>query len=202
MAELKRRYRGLALAATAGVLCLVLGLGVNRVSPGSGTTAMAQTNSPIPTLAPALPMLSGNFEDPQERFQIGIFEGYQVSTAAGRPVFQAPDGRLAYTVAIAPLPAGVALASEADLLNAAQQTFGRGEGFIPGDTQPLPGSGLRMNWTGRLSQGAGPPQPISGKIFARQRDRSVFLLLVAATPAGEAQLADAILTLGSTLKVP
>ncbi|NJL48528.1 MAG: hypothetical protein HC929_14915 [Leptolyngbyaceae cyanobacterium SM2_5_2] len=163
---------------------------------------MAQTNAPPPTLAPALPMISGNFEDPQGRFQIGIFDGYRVSTAGTSPLFEAPDGSLAYTVAIAPLTTDLNQVSEADLVGAAQRTFGRGEGFAAGDIQPIPGGGIRINWTGQLSQGTVPPQPIIGKIFARQVESNAFLLLVAATEAGEPQLSDAIIALGSTLTVP
>jgi hypothetical protein len=146
-------------------------------------------------------MVNGSFEDPQKRFQIGILDGFKVSSAGGSPLFQAADGSLAYTVAVAPLlPAE---SPEAALVAAAQRTFGNGEGFIAGDdVQPLPGGGLRINWRGRLSQGATPPEPITGKIFARQRGEDAFLLLVAATSAGEPQLSDAIIALGSTLIVP
>jgi hypothetical protein len=147
-------------------------------------------------------MISGTFKDPQERFQIGIFDGYRVSTAGASPLFEAPDGSLAYTVAITPLATGMNQASDTDLLNAAQRTFGRGEGFSAGDIQAIPGGGIRINWTGQLSQGTTPPQPISGKIFARQLESNAFLLLVAATEAGEPQLSDAIIALGSTLTVP
>ncbi|MFH7245215.1 MAG: hypothetical protein ACHWZW_20450 [Spirulina sp.] len=193
----RNRYRWLIVALLSLGLCLGLGW---RWS-GTNSAAVAQ-NAPPPSLAPALPMISGNFEDPQERFQIGIFEGYQVNRAGSAPVIQAPDGSLAYTVAITPLPAGSAPATEADLVQVTQQTFGQGEGFTTGDVQAIPGGGVRINWTGLLSQGAAPPQPIAGKIFARQRDSEAFLLMVAATAAAEAQVSDAIVTLGSTLTVP
>jgi hypothetical protein len=147
-------------------------------------------------------MISGNFEDPQGRFQIGLLEGYQVNRAGAAPLLQAPNGSLAYTVVIAPLPTGANPATEADLVQVAQQTFSRGESFTAGDVQAIPGGGVRINWTGLLSQGAAPPQPITGKIFARQRGGDAFLLMVAATTAAEAQVSDAIVTLGSTLTVP
>jgi hypothetical protein len=146
-------------------------------------------------------MISGNFQDPQGRFQIGIFDDYKVSRAGSAPLIQNPDGSLAYTIAIAPLPMGTAVASEADLVATAQRTFGQGEGFTVGDVQAIPG-GIRINWTGQLSQGAAPPQPITGKMFARQQGGNAFLLMVAATADREAQLTDAIVTLGSTLLVP
>jgi hypothetical protein len=173
-----------------------LGLSGRTVSP----LAQAQGNAPPPALAPALPMVSGSFEDPQERFQIGILEGYSVNSVGVNPLFQAADGSLAYTVAVAPLLA--ASSPEAAMVAAAETTFGNGEGFVAGDVQPIAGGGVRINWAGRLSQGAAPPQPITGKIFARQRDAQVFLLMVAATSAGEAQVSDAINALGSTLTVP
>lgn len=192
------RYRWLMVAVISLSLCL--GLGWH--GGGEPSAAVAQ-NAPPPALAPALPMIAGNFDDPQGRFQIGIFEGYQVSRAGNAPLIQDPDGSLAYTVAIAPLPSGAAMATEADLVQVTQQTFGQGEGFTTGDVQAIPGGGIRINWTGRLSQGAAPPQPIAGKVFARQRDGSAFLLMVAATAAREeAQVSDAIVTLGSTLTVP
>ena len=65
--------------------------------------------------------------------------------------------------------------------------------------QSLPGGGLQMMWTGQLTQGNGPPQPISGQIFAKQRDTDVFLLMVAATEDQADQVEDAIAILGSTL---
>jgi hypothetical protein len=146
-------------------------------------------------------MVSGSFADPQGRFQIGILDGYSVSSAGGSPLFQAADGSLAYTVAVAPLP--TAPTPDAALIAAAESTFGAGEGFVAGDdVQPIPGGGIRINWSGRLSQGAAPPQPITGKIFARQRREEVFLLLVAATSVAEPQLSDAINALGGTLTVP
>jgi len=193
----RHRYRWLMVAVVSLGLCLWLGWRWD----GDPPTAAAQ-NAPPPTLAPAMPMLAGNFDDPQGRFQIGIFEGYQVSRAGNAPLIQSPDGSLAYTVAVAPLPAGAAIATEADLVQVTQQTFGQGEGFTTGDVQAIPGGGIRINWTGRLSQGAAPPQPITGKVFARQRNGSAFLLMVAATADREAQVSDAIVTLGGTLTVP
>lgn len=196
----RRWFRWGTLAAMALLLGLWLSQGA-AVGGRSAAVAQQPINLPPPELAAALPMISGTFEDPQGRFKIGLFDGYRVSTAGTTPLFQAPDGSLAYTVALTPLGSS-ATASDADLLRAAQATFGQGEGFTPGDVQAIPGGGVRINWTGSLRQGAAPPQPISGKIFARQRDRDVYLLLVAATDAAEAQLSDAITTLGSTLTVP
>ncbi|MBE9158159.1 hypothetical protein IQ265_15175 [Nodosilinea sp. LEGE 06152] len=196
MGRLTQRLGLLFLA----ILALVISFGLSQSGSTLDSRALAQGNAPPPALAPALPMVSGSFEDPQGRFQIGILDGYSVSTVGATPLFQAADGSLAYTVAVAPLLANSS--PEAAMVAAAESTFGAGEGFVAGDVQPIAGGGVRVNWSGRLSQGAAPPQPITGKIFARQRDAQVFLLMVAATSAGEAQVADAINALGSTLTVP
>ncbi|WP_017302200.1 hypothetical protein [Nodosilinea nodulosa] len=203
MGQTMRWFRVWLLGAIALVVSLLLTQGIpGKAAVGSGgaIAPLAQGNAPPPALAPALPMVSGSFEDPQGRFQVGIIDGYSVSSVGGNPLFQAADGSLAYTVAVAPLLA--ASTPEAAMVAAAERTFGDGEGFVAGDVQPIPGGGIRVNWTGRLSQGAAPPQPITGKIFARQHGAEVFLLLVAATSAGEAQVSDAIIALGSTLIVP
>lgn len=209
MKQLVRRFRGLIVGAIALVVSIVLTQGMHLGGGGNTPDALraaipegiAQGNAPPPALAPALPMVSGSFADPQGRFQIGILDGYSVSSAGGSPLFQAADGSLAYTVAVAPLP--TAPTPDAALIAAAESTFGAGEGFVAGDdVQPIPGGGIRINWSGRLSQGAAPPQPITGKIFARQRREEVFLLLVAATSVAEPQLSDAINALGGTLTVP
>jgi hypothetical protein len=209
MKQLVRRFRGLIVGAIALVVSIVLTQGMHLGGGGNTLDALraaipegiAQGNAPPPALAPALPMVSGSFADPQGRFQIGILDGYSVSSAGGSPLFQAADGSLAYTVAVAPLP--TAPTPDAALIAAAESTFGAGEGFVAGDdVQPIPGGGIRINWSGRLSQGAAPPQPITGKIFARQRREEVFLLLVAATSVAEPQLSDAINALGGTLTVP
>ncbi|MGB3138238.1 MAG: hypothetical protein WBB18_15635 [Nodosilinea sp.] len=199
MGQSMRRFRVVLVGAIALVISLLLAQGTHW-DGRSGGSAQAQGNTPPPALAPPLPMVSGSFEDPQGRFQIGILDGYSVSSTGGNPLFQAADGSLAYTIAVAPLrPASSPAAA---MVAAAQATFGAGEGFVTSDVQPIAGGGVRINWAGRLSQGAAPPQPITGKIFARQRETEVFLLLVAATDAGEAQVADAINALGSTLVVP
>lgn len=205
MERLLRRSRLLLLVGLAVVISLAMGplvLSSNWASARDTGSMVAQGNPTPQSLAPALPMVSGRFEDPQGRFQIGILEGYQVSTVAGAPLLQAPDGHLAYTVAVSPLPPGKTSLAEAELVTLAETTFSQGEGFLAGNPQPLVGNGVQLSWTGRLTQGASPPQSISGQIYARQRGDSVYLLLVAATEAGAAQVSDAIAALGSSLTVP
>ena len=159
----------------------------------------AQTNAPPPELAPALPMVSGTFQDAEGQFEIGIFDGYEVSSLGAAPLFQAPDGSLAYTVVVSPAPPN---ADDGTLVQLANEAFGQGEGFAPIGQESLPGGGLQIRWTGRLTQARGGAQPISGQIFAKQRNSDVFLLLVAATEGATDQVEDAIASLGSTLKVP
>lgn len=187
----------------AWVLLVVVGLGIalglNRGDIALLQPLHAQTNAPPPELAPTLPMVSGAYRDADGQFEIGILSGYEVSTAGSAPLFQAPDGSLAYTVVVSPAEPG---ASNVALEEVAERVFGQGEGFTTSGLQSLPGGGLQIDWRGQLSQGNAPPQPISGKIFAKQRGSDVFLLMVAATGAGAPQVGDAIATLGSTLKVP
>jgi hypothetical protein len=205
MERLLRRSRLLILVGLTVVITLAMGpwlLSSHWAAARSPGSVMAQGNPTPQSLAPALPMVSGRFEDPQGRFQIGILDGYQVSTVGGAPLLQAPDGRLAYTVAVSPLPPGETSLSEAELVTLAETTFSQGEGFLAGNPQPLVGNGVRLSWTGRMTQGSSPPQPISGQIYARQRGDSVYVLLVAATEAGAAQVSDAIAALGSSLTVP
>jgi hypothetical protein len=195
MTPIMRRWAWFMLVMGALMVSLALGQdNLQLVSP-----LQAQTNAPPPALAPALPMVSGTFQDAQERFEIGILDGYEVSSVGRAPLFQAPDGSLAYTVLVSPAEPG---ASNQALVQLATDAFGQGEGFTTTGLQSLPGGGLRIDWTGQLSQGPAPPQPISGKIFAKQRGSDVFLLMVAATASGANQVGDAISSLGSTLKVP
>jgi hypothetical protein len=190
-----RRWSWLMLV----LLALGVALGWGWGSVWQMAPLQAQTNAPPVELAPALPMVSGTFQDGGDRFEIGILDGFEVSSVGSAPLFQAPDGSLAYTVVVAPAEPE---ASDATLLRLANEAFGQGEGFTPAGQQALPGGGLQILWTGQLTQGNGPPQPISGQIFAKQRDTDVFLLMVAATAGQADQVGDAIATLGSTLTVP
>jgi hypothetical protein len=181
-----------------GVLALGATLGWGWGNVWHMSPIQAQTNPPPPELAPTLPMVSGTFQDAGERFEIGILDGYEVSSVGTNPLIQAPDGSLAYTVVVSPAQPD---APDGTLVRLANEAFGQGEGFTPIGQQALPGGGLKIRWTGQLTQGGGPPQPISGQIFAKQRATDVFLLMVAATEEGADQAEDAIAILGSTLKV-
>ncbi|HEY9762167.1 MAG TPA: hypothetical protein V6D07_06550 [Trichocoleus sp.] len=172
--------------------------GQPAVVPTPGQTPGA--SPPAQTLG-ALP-ISGTFQDPQKRFEIGILETMTVSAAGGNPLFQQPDGNLAYTVAVVPLTPGTTNAlPDVALLQAAKDTFGRGEGFQTTGFQAVEGGGLQISWFGRLSQGPTPPKPVSGSILAKQQGNQIFLLLVAALEPSREQVAGAIATLAPTLKV-
>lgn len=167
---------------------------------------VAPTPGQVPVPPPAQPStalpLSGTFQDPQKGFEIGTLESMTMSSAGGNPLFQKPDGSLAYTVAVVSLSPGTTNAlPDVALLQAAKDTFGRGEGFQTTGIQTVDGGGLQISWSGRLSQGPTPPKPVSGSILAKQQGEKIFLLLVAALEPSQNQVAGAIATLAPTLKV-
>jgi hypothetical protein len=128
---------------------------------------------------PTLP-LAGNYEDPENRFQVGILEGYKVTSVARTPLFEAVDGRIAYSLVVVPADqTAIAPLPENALVQVAQTVFGRGEGFRLIDSQPLP-DGVLLSWLGSLTIG-GTPQGMQGNIIARQSNGNVVLLLIAVT---------------------
>jgi hypothetical protein len=198
-----RRFRLFAIATLALLVMVLVGQHASQMSPAGSGPALAQNNPPPQELAPSLPMVSGQFEDPQGRFQVGILNSYQVSAVNGSPLFQAPDGSLAYTVVVSTRPDGTPdPLPERSLAAIVNETFGEGEGFVSSNLQSIPGGGIQLDWMGRLTQRSGPPEPVSGKVFVNQRGTNVYMLLVAATAASTAQVNDAITTLGGTLRVP
>ena len=111
------------------LLALGVALGWGWGSGWQMSPLQAQTNAPPPELAPALPMVSGTFQDAGNRFEIGILDGYEVSSVGSTPLFQAPDGSLAYTVVVSPAEPE---ASDATLLELANEAFGQGRrGLYP-----------------------------------------------------------------------
>ncbi|MEM6426476.1 MAG: hypothetical protein AAF728_15155, partial [Cyanobacteria bacterium P01_D01_bin.128] len=108
----------------------------------------------VPTDAPAIPELTGNFEDPQGRFQVGILDGFAITTVAGNPLLESADGNLAYTVVVLPTgstdDAEVAL-TDAALAQAVKTTFAQGEGFQTTGFEAIPDGGVQIAWAGRLS---------------------------------------------------
>lgn len=159
-------------------------------------------NEPSPAAAPLT--LGGSYDDPQGRYQIAILQGFSVNTYGGSPVFEAADGRLAYTVVTVPLapesaePVGTV--TDATLAQAARETFGTGEGFQTTGFQQLDQGGIQISWLGSLSQ-QGVTQGMQGVILSRQGGNQIYLLAVAATPEGYDQIEPAIATLAPTLEL-
>jgi hypothetical protein len=102
-----------------------------------------------------------------------------MSMVSGSPLFQKQDGSAAYSIVRVPLTGDAPLADIA-LVEIVQRSLGRGEGFQTQAFNPLPGGGLQIAWTGRLSQGATPAKPVSGTVLAKQQRAQVFLVVVAA----------------------
>lgn len=193
-----------------------------EVSPAPDDTEVNPSPvEPIPTGAPALPgplppvpqltespsvltlPLSGDYQDPGDRFQVGILEGYKVSSIGNAPLIESGDGSLAYTVVVLPQVNGQPFdqfVTDAALAQAAQQVFQRGEGFQTTGFQTVVQGGTLISWTGSLTIG-GQTQPIEGVILARQAAGTIFLLLVAATETGVDQVSSAIATLANSLQI-
>jgi hypothetical protein len=203
---MRRSRVWIGLAAIALAIALVWGQtgqadhAVATTSLPSGAIAQSPDNE-IPTLtAPVLPAISGTYEDPQGTFQIGILEGYRVSTVGGAPLFQSERGDLAYSVVRVPLNSANPL-SDVALVEIARQTLANGEGFRTHTFSSVTGGGLQIDWSGRLSQGAAPPEPISGRILARQREADVYLVITSAFDAAAPQLTQILDVLSSTLTI-
>lgn len=195
----RRSFGWIGIAAIALVLSLVLSseAGVMRPAASSATAQLAQAT---PDVAPAevAPVLSGQYEDPQGAFQIGLLEGVITTTAGGAPLFTLPDGSLAYSVIRLPLESDTPL-SEVALVALARRTLDNGEGFQTQTFTSVP-QGLQIAWTGRLSQGGRPPQPLSGSVLASQQGAEVYLLVVAALEPAIAQVPQTLVTLADSLE--
>ncbi len=148
--------------------------------------------------------LGGSYDDPQGRYQVAILNGFSVNTYAGSPVFEAADGRLAYTVVTVPIAPDsdepVGTVTDATLAQVARDTFGDGEGFQTTGFQQLDEGGIQISWLGSLSQG-GSTQGMQGVILSRQANNQIYLLALAATPEGYDQIESAIATLAPTLEL-
>jgi len=154
--------------------------------------------SPTTTLQPAaLPLAPEPYQDPGQRFQLGVIDGYQSNVVAGVPLFESPDGTLAYTVAVRPR-ANDATVDDASLAQVAIETFARGEGLQPGAFEPEPTGGAKVPWTGTLTTGK-TTQPMQGAMLARQVPGRLLILMVAATEEAAGQIEPVYATLAPTL---
>lgn len=201
---MNRRSMGwLGVAAIALMVTLVLGGGwySSRAAISAGSVPVAQTPEALPTLtAIPGPTISGIYEDPQGAFQVGILEGYTVSSVSGSPLFQSADGSLAYSVVQVPLKSENPL-PEIGLVELTRQTLDNGEGFQTQAFTPMPGGGLQIAWTGRLSQGGAPPQPVSGTILTKQQGATVFVMAIAALDGSAPQVPQVVSLLSDSLTI-
>ena len=199
----QRAFWWTGLAAIALALSVLVGsawqVGLSAAPPH--ILQVAQEVPEVETFAPETALaLVGNYEDPQGNFQVGLLEGYTTSSAAGSPLFQNGDGSLAYSVIRVPLNSDTLL-SEIGLVEIAQQTLGQGEGFQTRTFNTVPEGGVQIAWVGRLSQGAAPPQPVSGTILAKQQGVDTYLLVVAALEDAVEQVPQVVSTLTDTLVI-
>jgi hypothetical protein len=158
--------------------------------------AQAEDTAPATSAFP----LAGTYTDETgEQYQIGIAEGFQLDSAQGNPIFSAPDGSLAYSLVTVPLSNEAPLADVA-LAAVVQDTFGNGEGFQTQGFQAT-NQGLQVAWTGLFSQGSQPPVAMAGTVVAQQRGTTVYLLMVAAQPAAQAQVPEVVGALLDSLQI-
>ncbi|MEM9214254.1 MAG: hypothetical protein AAGD25_07890 [Cyanobacteria bacterium P01_F01_bin.150] len=153
-----------------------------------GTDPFSQPSSAAP---------SPSFTDPNNQYSIALLEGFKAHLIAGKSIFESPDGEVAYSVIVSPTLSNSTL-TDAALAQIAQVTFQQGEGFAANNFQSLNSGGIKIEWTGQVT--TRKTQPLSGAIFVRQFDDSVFLLMLAATEAGQQVFAEAIATLPASLK--
>lgn len=153
------------------------------------------TTSPAPSLA----LAEEGYQDPGQRFQVGLLADYSQTMLAGVPIFESPDRTLAYTVALRPRAADVNLNAGA-LSQVAIDTFRTGEGLQVGAFEPIT-DGARLPWTGTLTMGRNT-QPMQGVMLARQVPGRVLLLLIAATAEAADQVEAVYATLEPTLTAP
>ena len=175
------------------------------------TPAPARAIQPTPTATPApapaiglpentlgLSLGEGTYKE-DGRFEIGILDGYQVSSVAGVPIIESSDRSLAYTALIRQRATNQSLSPNA-LAQIALETLQGGEEFQPGAVQPVAPGAILLPWTGTLS--ANGVKPVSGRVFVRQVDRTVLMLVVCANEEGKASLDSAIAALAGSLQTP
>lgn len=164
-------------------------------SPSSALGDLQQQNQPSVSLP-----LDGHFVDSQGHYQIGILQGYSVTSIGNAPLIEASDGHLAYTVVTLPQVQNSfeRSLSDAALAQVAQGIFHRGEGFQPSPYRTVPG-GVQISWTGQLTLG-GVAQPVGGELLAIQSEKGITVLLVAATAVSAEEVPIAFATLIDSLQ--
>ncbi|MCC5899380.1 MAG: hypothetical protein JJU32_15880 [Phormidium sp. BM_Day4_Bin.17] len=139
--------------------------------------------------------LSENVYQQPGQFQVGVLEDYRTSEHAGVALIESPSGELAYTVQVQQRANDRQLIDD-ELVQLAIDRLQRGQGFELGTVRPLDTGLLLVNWTA-TSGGT----PLSGRIFLRQVDSQVLMLVVSATQEESEQL-DAVISLVSATLQP
>ncbi len=188
-------------------------------SPATPSRQSGPTPTPAPSLSEAereaspVQLSEEPYKDPGGRFTVGLLaeylpaeneeaqaergplQPYKIGSSAGIPLIESPDGNLAYTVIVQPLATARTLSNE-ELAEMAIEEFKRGEGFSPDEFRPIASGEVLVPWTGIFNN----KTPMQGTILVRQRDRSVYLLLISATDVAASKLEPAIALLFETLE--
>ncbi|MBP0029453.1 hypothetical protein [Roseofilum sp. Guam] len=160
--------------------------------------------SPEPTPAIQEPTASplevgGTYEDPNGFYQIAIVQDYKVSSTGNDPLFESPDGQMAYTVVRLPRLTKQRL-TNGILAQIAVEELQGGEGFLAQSYIPLGEGVVQVPWTGSLTQGRNS-QPMSGTLISTQQEQDVYLVLIAATETGAEQVPNLLASLVDGLEV-
>jgi len=143
--------------------------------------------------------IGGVYEDPNGFYQIAIVQDYKVGSTGKSPLFESPDGQVAYTVLRLPRLTRQRL-TNGILAQIAVEELQRGEGFVAQGYIPLDEGVVQVPWTATLTQGRNS-QPMSGTLISTQLEQDVFLVLIAATEAGADQVPNLLTTLVDGLEV-
>lgn len=202
----RKQLLWLGIAWMTAMMLAMVGFGFGRSAATDVPPALTIAQTPPPaaeaelTASTPLP-ISGTYSDPAEQFQIAIVEGFTVGSAGTAPLFESADGQVAYTVVVTPVnfQAGVTELGQDTLVEVARNAFRRGEGFQIGEVIESPDGGVGISWTGQVTVDRNS-LPLTGNIIVRQSGANVISVLVSATEAGQAQLADLMATLVQSLE--
>ncbi|TVR09649.1 MAG: hypothetical protein EA395_09815 [Phormidium sp. GEM2.Bin31] len=149
----------------------------------------------LPDVDTAELRLSENLYQQPGQFQVGVLEDYRTSMNSGVAILESPSGELAYTVQVQRRANDRQLAVD-ELVQIAIDQLQRGEGFELGTVRPIDTGLVIVNWTATLGG-----TPLSGRVFMRQVDSQVLMLVASATEEKSEQL-DAVISLVSTTLQP
>lgn len=215
--ETGMRAESLAIAQ-AGVTAEVIQAQGDSTNPLPEPPAVPQTSPPPPSpendegqlstepaefrleSLPVLPdadtsnlSLSENLYREPGQFQVGVLQDYQTSSNAGVAIIESPTGELAYTVQVQQRANDRPLLDD-ELVQIAIDRLQRGEGFRLGTVRTVDTGVVIVDWTGTLGS-----TPLSGRVFLRQVDSAVLMLVASATEAQSEQLDPVISVVSNTL---